>query len=114
MVKRIGWFLNLILPETVSAISIAPFGIYIRDELIDEAYTNAHERIHWTQQLEMLIIFFYLWYLIEWIIKLFIYGKDSYHNLSFEREARLTRENLSYGERWSIPKRKLYAWLKFL
>jgi len=114
MVKEIGWFLNLILPEWVAAITLAPFGIYIRHYLIDEAYTNAHERIHWKQQLEMLIIFYYLWYLIEWIIKLFIHGKEAYHNLSFEREARLTEGNLNYGEKWFIPRRKHYHWIKYL
>ena len=34
-----------------------------------------HESIHTLQMKEMLYIFFYLWYFIEWVIRLFINGK---------------------------------------
>lgn len=49
-----------------------------------------HERIHTCQQKELLWIFFYIWYLIEWVIRLFQYRfnfNDAYMNISFEREA---------------------------
>lgn len=44
----------------------------------------------------MLFIFFFLWYFIEWTVKLFKYGvKDNkaYYNLSFEREAYINEHN---------------------
>ena len=48
--------------------------------------TLNHEAIHTAQMKEMLYVGFYLWYLIEWFVKLFIYGKKAYRNISFERE----------------------------
>lgn len=104
-----GWFLKLILPKWVAGICLAPFGIYLVERYIDNERIINHERIHWFQQTEMLIIFFYLWYLIEWIVKLFKYGGQAYTNLSFEREARYgeSRENYEI-------ERKSYAWIKFL
>ena len=64
-----------------AAITLWPFGIYLRDDkyLNNKELIN-HESIHWKQQIEMLGIFFYLWYLIEWIVKIFIYGKQAYNN----------------------------------
>ena len=46
-----------------------------------------HEAIHTVQMKEMLYIFFYFWYLVEWLVKLFRYGRNAYENISFEREA---------------------------
>ena len=68
-----------------------------------------HEKIHWKQQMEMLIIFFYFWYLIEWFIRLFINGKAAYRSLSFEREAYDNDDNLEY-----LKTRKPYSWLKYM
>ena len=52
-------FLKFILPKDVIGITLAPFGIYFRNiDAVDEISIN-HEKIHWKQQLEMLIIFFY-------------------------------------------------------
>mgnify|MGYP000002881445 FL=1 len=66
-----------------------------------------HETIHIKQQEEMLIIPFYIWYVTEWFIKLFFYGKKAYYNISFEREAYDNDDNLSY-----LSGRKHYAWIK--
>ena len=96
MIKTIGPFLNFILPKWVAGITLAPFGIYIRKHLHSNFRIINHESIHWEQQFEMLIVFFYLWYLIEWIVKLFKYGKQAYVNVSFEREAN-THENVTVG-----------------
>lgn len=57
---------------------------------------------------EMLYIPFYLWYGVEWLIKLFYKG-NAYRNLSFEREAYDNQYNLDY-----LKTRKHYSWLKRL
>lgn len=70
-----------------------------------------HERIHIRQQLETGIIFFYLWYGIEFLIK-FILLKDfmvAYRNISFEREAYMFEDDEEY-----LKQRKLFKWIKFL
>ena len=57
----------------------------------------------------MFYIFFYLWYLTEWIVKWFKHGKEAYDNLSFEKEAEFGETD----ERYHLD-RKPYAWLLYL
>ena len=73
--------------------------------------TMNHERIHHKQQLEMGLIFFYLWYGIEYLIRLIQYKKHdkAYRNISFECEAYLNDFNSSY-----LKVRKRYSWTKYL
>lgn len=52
-----------------------------------------HERSHTKQQNDLLGIFFYVWYVIEWFFKLFTEGK-AYRELCFEREARANETNV--------------------
>ena len=57
-----------------------------------------HERIHTAQMKELLYIFFYLWYIIEWLVLIIKY-KDShkaYRNIRFEKEAYNNEANLQY------------------
>ena len=44
------------------------------------------EQIHTHQMREMLFVGFYLWYVLEWFVRLFKPG-NAYLNISFEREA---------------------------
>ena len=70
-----------------------------------------HEATHWAQQKEMLFLFFYLLYGLEWLIKYSIVldAKKAYYLISFEREA---YENDTY-KNW-LNERPRYYWLKFL
>ena len=86
---------NKIIPfKGYKAITIWPF-IFSRSEL-SEIDIN-HEKIHGRQQLELLIVFFFIIYLIEWIFK-------KYRNISFEKEAYFNQQNLDY-----LRTRKWYA-----
>lgn len=76
-------FLKAILPDGIIGISLAPFGVYI-DPKYDSPELRRHESIHWHQQIEMLIVFFYLWYFIEWLMRLV---SGSLVEISFEQEA---------------------------
>lgn len=80
---------NSIIPfKGYKAITIWPF-IFVRKECsFDEVDLN-HESIHGRQQLELLIIPFYIIYLIEQIFK-------GYRNISFEKEAYNNDNNLDY------------------
>lgn len=72
--------------------------------------TINHEKIHTAQMKEMLYIFFYIWYAIEWLIKLFKYSPiNAYLNTSFEREANMYRYDTTY-----LNTRKHYSWFKFI
>lgn len=88
------------------------FGTFwTRDASWIDKYVVNHEKIHTAQQREMLFIPFYIFYLIEWCIKLVIYKswKKAYYNISFEREAYDHGNDLAY-----LPRRKHYNWLKRL
>lgn len=77
-------------------------GVYLSNELIN------HERIHTAQQREMLFVFFYLAYVVEWLIRLCMRG-NAYRNISFEREAHSNQRNLSY-----LSSRPHYAWVHYI
>lgn len=68
-----------------------------------------HEAIHTAQMKEMLYIFFYLWYAVEYVIIWFANLSKSQHEVSFEEEANYYESNLAYL-RW----RKHYEWFKYI
>jgi hypothetical protein len=103
--KMKPWMVKL-MPE-VMGITLCPFGIYMRDE--PEIIDIMHENIHWRQQVEMLVIPFYIWYGIEYLVKLPRYKGEAYWNLSFEREAYRNELLTRY-----LETRKPYAWIKYL
>jgi hypothetical protein len=102
-------FVRLITFGWPVAITIMPFGIYIKPDYLYDQQTIHHEMIHARQQLEMLILPFYIWYLIEWLIRLVINFKMAYMSVSFEREAYRNDDNSEY-----LTGRKPFAWLSYL
>lgn len=109
-IKIMNRFMKRIIAKDVIAITLAPFGIYIdKEETLENGHTLTHEKIHWKQQIEMLIIPFYLWYVIEWLIKLLKYGKSAYYQISLEKEAYSHQSDATY-----LITRKHYAWIKLL
>lgn len=77
-------------------------GVYLSQELIN------HERIHTAQMLEMGIIGFYLWYVVEWLIRLMRRG-NAYRSISMEREAYQHQHEPDY-----LRHRRHYAWRKYI
>lgn len=104
-IKKMNWFVRTITFNWASAVCLAPFGIYFKKHYYER--TINHEKIHWKQQMEMLIVPFYLWYSVEWLLKIPINGKKAYMSISFEREAYSNDHNLGY-----ISTRKHFAWFK--
>ena len=97
-----------------------PFGSYATINLFGILFTKQdkliprdinHEKIHTAQMKEMGYIFFYLWYLIEYLIIRVFHKKqgNAYHDISFEEEAYTNQYNYSY-----LKNRKHYAWIKFI
>lgn len=70
-----------------------------------------HEKIHLVQQLELLLIGFYLLYLLNYLFNLFKYRNhnQAYLNIVFEKEAYSMEADLGY-----IRYRKLWQWIKFI
>lgn len=92
-------------------VSLWPFIVLKYNWLRDDKLFINHEKIHLRQQLEMLILPFYIWYFTEYIIRLIQYKGPlpAYKNISFEREA---YENESKDE--YLEDRKFWAFLKYL
>ncbi|MBT8260919.1 MAG: hypothetical protein KJN82_06370 [Bacteroidia bacterium] len=86
------------LPKYVIGITIFPF-VIVRDRtmVLNKILIN-HERIHLRQQLELLIIFFYILYVCEFLIRLLVYRKwnYAYRMISFEKEAYANEKDLNY------------------
>lgn len=74
----------------------------------DAVFMN-HEHIHAAQQKELGVIFFYLWYAIEYVILRLKYNHDrAYRNIIFEREAYYWEANLEY-----LSTRKIWSFTRF-
>ena len=73
--------------------------------------TLNHELIHTEQMKEMLYVFFYAWYVVEWLVRLIILwdAHKAYRAISFEREAYVNQANLMY-----LEGRKRYHWLSYI
>lgn len=103
---------GLILANGYAAIAIWPF-VFIAPELPEEAVTDRllnHERIHLRQQVEMLVIPFFICYLFEYLLGLLVYRShdSAYRQISFEKEAYQNEGDLSY-----LKKRKFWSWLNY-
>ncbi len=88
------------------------FGVlFVRGNARIDDITLNHEKIHTAQMKEMLYVFFYLWYVIEWFIRLFAFkgAKFAYRNISFEREAYQREGDLTY-----LSWRKMFAFVWYI
>ena len=103
---------NIIPFNGYLAMCIFPF-IFVRKDARALKTTDInHETIHGKQQIELLWVLFFVWYGIEWFIRLVAYGFDchlAYKNISFEQEAYLHEDDLIY-----LNNRKLFASWKYL
>lgn len=70
-----------------------------------------HELIHFRQQLEMLIIPFYVLYLLNYGFNLIKYRHHytAYREMYYEREAYVNERDMEY-----LKKRKFWAFLRYL
>ncbi len=100
-----------IVPKGFIGITVFPF-IFLREKSLrnDKTLIN-HEKIHLQQQLELGIFFFFIFYGLEWFIKLLKYKNSytAYQNISFEREAYQNETDFLY-----LKKRKWWRFLKYI
>jgi hypothetical protein len=104
------FLIKIKLPKDIIAITLYPFILTNKNKIIDD-YTLNHEKIHIKQQKELLIFLFYIWYGIEYLIKMIKYKNShtAYMNISFEREAYKHEQDLHY-----LDKRKLFSFIKYI
>lgn len=100
-----------LIPKGYRGLTIFPF-VLVKYRLDKEnlVFVN-HEKIHLRQQIEMLFLLFFIWYLIEFLWR-FVEFKNwnlAYRNISFEREAYSNEKNISY-----LKQRTFWGFLKYV
>lgn len=100
---------KILPPKGFTAINLFEV-LFIRSEYKDKISDKIlnHENIHTAQMKELLYVFFYIWYVIEWIIRLFTNTSSAYKSIVFEQEAYDNQSNLEY-----LNNRKHFYWLKY-
>lgn len=91
---------DFLLPKGYKAINLLGIFLIVRNENSLTEKTLNHESIHSAQYLELLIIFFLLWYgiefLVRWIGNGFRDWNGCYHKISLEQEAYDNDDNPDY------------------
>lgn len=100
-----------LIPKGYRGLAVFPF-VFVKYEMDkgNRIVVN-HEKIHLRQQLELLILPFFIWYLIEYCVRLIQYKNANlaYRNISFEREAYTNESNFEY-----LKNRPSFRFLKYL
>lgn len=100
-----------LIPKGYRGMTLFPFVLVKYDfDKANETFLN-HEKIHLRQQIEMLILPFFIWYVLEFFIRLIQYkNKDlAYRNISFEREAYTKETDLNY-----LKNRSFFKFLHYI
>lgn len=87
-----------LIPKGYTGLTVYPFIFLSHAGDKDNAVFINHERIHLRQQIEMLILPFFIWYFFEYLVLMVQYKNRNlaYRNISFEREAYANETNLDY------------------
>lgn len=97
-------FSKYLVPKGYRGLAVFPF-VFVKFKKDKEnlIFIN-HERIHLRQQLQLLVIPFFIWYILEYFIRLLHYKNKNlaYRNISFEREAYANEKNLDYLKQKSL------------
>jgi hypothetical protein len=100
-----------LIPKGFRGLTTFPF-IFIRYAADKEnlVFVN-HEKIHLRQQLELLILPFFIWYFFEYLFRLIQYKNRNlaYRNISFEREAYSKESDLGY-----LKTRAIFSFASYL
>jgi hypothetical protein len=99
-----------IVPQGYLGIALFPFMILKNGKLKENIFLINHEKIHLSQQIELLVIPFFMLYIIEFIVRLIQYKQWNlaYKNISFEREAYRNEKDLNY-----LKSRSLFSFIKY-
>lgn len=103
--------IKYLTPNGFRGLTLYPF-VFLKDKSDKENVVLLnHERIHIRQQIELLVVPFYIWYSLEYLVRL-IQCKDrnlAYRNISFEREAYQNEKNLYY-----VKQRSFWRFINYL
>jgi len=100
-----------LIPKGYRGLTFFPF-VLIKYRLgSDNKILIHHEKIHLRQQLELLVLPFFVWYFVEYAVRLLQYKNANlaYRNISFEREAYANELHLNY-----LKTRTFFSFLNYL
>lgn len=99
-----------VLAKRFDGIVLWPFIFIKRGELRRNPVFMNHERIHLRQQLELLVLPFFVIYFLEYVLGLLKYRSAymAYRNISFEREAYDKEKELQY-----LRKRRFWGFIEY-
>ncbi len=102
---------RFLLPKGAVGLTLFPFIILRYKKDTRNLTLMNHEKIHIRQQLELLVIPFYIWYVVDFFIKYWRYknANQAYLNIVFEKEAYAMDGDLTY-----LKNRKLFSFKNFL
>lgn len=106
-----SWQVIVVPKLKVSGMALFPFILVSEEKDRFNKVLINHERIHLRQQVELLVLPFYVLYLLNYLyhyLKLRNHDK-AYMAICFEREAYANERNLQY-----LPSRKWFSWLRYL
>jgi hypothetical protein len=97
-------------PKWVRGITLFPFVVLSEQKDKANLVLLNHEKIHLKQQLELLVLPFFLCYITEFLVGYLKYRnwQKAYLNISFEREAYANEKDLNY-----LKKRSFWRFLKY-
>lgn len=93
-----------------AGMAIFPFIFIKYKELKHDKQIINHERIHLRQQIELLVVPFYILYILHYLVNLLRYRNhnQAYRNIVFEREAYSNDSDLMY-----LKTRRFSSWVKY-
>jgi hypothetical protein len=99
-----------LVPKGYGGITVFPFVFFRSKSHAADAVSVNHEKIHLRQQAELLVVLFFIWYAIEFLIRIIKHGNwhKAYRNISFEREAYANEADLSY-----LARRAFWGFLNY-
>lgn len=100
-----------LIPKGFRGITLFPFIVVSEPDLKQNLVVINHEKIHLRQQIELLILPFYIWYGMEFLVR-WIISKDrnsAYRDISFEKEAYANEKQPDY-----LQQRTFWSFLKFI
>ena len=102
---------KFLVPNGYKGMTIFPFIFVNSEKHKNDVVVMNHEKIHLKQQLELLVIPFYILYLIDYAIGIAKYRNTrlAYRNITWEKEAYRNESNLNY-----LKNRKWYSFMKYV
>jgi len=92
-------------------VTVFPFIFLFHSSYIQDEVLINHERIHIRQAIEMAIVPFYIWYIVEFVIRYLRFWdfNKAYLSISFEKEAYAKEKDLNY-----LSTRSFWGFSKYL